>query len=518
MKILVRTKILTKLILVLIIGCVMGFYGCKNKPKVTIEALKERGTLVVLTDPTFYPYEYYNRKGKIVGIDMEIAQLIANKLGVDLDIRPRSFEGIISSLSNNGGDIAMAGMSLTPEKQDTYPHSMPYADAHQKFLLLSNRKDIEEPQDLAGKKIGAPIATTSMTCIRKEITNGTLKDTNTEVMSYGNTYEVIQALKSKHVDAVLLDSDTSEVYAKKDKCLKVLPSPLGEEEKYVFFYPKNVSDEVIRFIDNIITGIKVNGRLEEFRAKHRLVNTDESSTAEGGWTGFFLKGLKNTTGLVCISMILGIVVGVLIAFIRVQHRFSGNLNLSNKAAGLFVQIFRGTPLMLQMYMFDSLFSRFLSLSWPAVILAFGLNSGVYISEILRSSVGEVDSSQYEAARILGFSNNQTLKLVILPQAFRNSVPTLLNEFSSLLKDTSIASAMGIVTLVQPAVDLSWATNKMWPFCFSGSLYFLIILLISHTLNWIKRWSAAKEIRKEQTKYVKRIKPECNDMQKPKELG
>ncbi|GHV30615.1 glutamine ABC transporter permease [Clostridia bacterium] len=220
------------------------------------------------------------------------------------------------------------------------------------------------------------------------------------------------------------------------------------------------------------------------------------------WFSKILIGLRDTLLLTSGAIIVGLVVGALIAFVRVQHRFSGNLRLLNILAACFVQIFRGTPILIQLFIIRySLFGSLRS-CWIPVILVYGLNSGAYVSEILRASVGEVNVGQYEAARILGFSDKQTLSLVIFPQAFRDSIPTLLNEFCALIKETSVAYIVGFLDFGSAMVNLSFALKMNWPYYVSALVYFLIILFVSHSLNRIVRRFAAKKIRKEQIKYIK----------------
>ncbi|GHU85661.1 ABC transporter permease [Clostridia bacterium] len=518
---------LTRLVLVLMIGCVLGFSGCRNtSEELNIEAFKKKGNLVVLTDPTFPPYEYIgSNSSEVVGVDIEIANLVAKVLGVRLEVHQQTFARLLPSLKTNDGDIAMAGISLTPENQDAYPHSKPYAEACQRILVKKDRENIRGLDDLVGKKIGVPVGTTLATYIQKKLNNKEepfREGTNTKIEQPDDTMGAIQALKNNHADAILLDDRTAAHYAGSDDGLKILPALLGEEE-YVFVYAKNMSDEVIRLIDKVITDIRADGRLDAFYAKHDSVKPDEviksdkvgkkaiisdlwgsvrSAFVDGNARTLFFEGFKNTIILTCLSLFLGLAIGVLLAFIRAHHRFSGGLRFLNKCTICFVQIFRCTPLMLQILIFDFLLHRFGSY-WITLIPAFGLNSGAYASEILRASIEEVDVGQHEAARLLGFSDNQALRLVIFPQAFKGSVPPLLNEFSALVKETSVASMIGFMTLVQSAKILNSTLFVVWPYFISGLLYFPIILFASGSLNWIKRWSNAREIRKEQTKYVRK---------------
>ncbi|GHV30618.1 basic amino acid ABC transporter substrate-binding protein [Clostridia bacterium] len=270
-----RVKILLRLIFVLMIGCVMGFSGCRNTSgKLTIEVFKKRGKLVVLTEPYFAPYEYYNKKAEVVGVDMDIAELIAKALGVKVEIRPQMFEGLFSALDVNEGDIVMAALTLTltPGRGDHYLYSAPYADACQKILILEDRNDIKEFKDFSGKTVGVPAGFTSETCVQEAKEDGRLK--GTEIRPFLDVQAVLRALENKCIDAALLDSRAADYYAQRDpERLKVLPELIGTE-KYAFMYSKNMSQEVISLIDNIIARIKTDGTLDGFYAKHSPVNAD----------------------------------------------------------------------------------------------------------------------------------------------------------------------------------------------------------------------------------------------------
>jgi His/Glu/Gln/Arg/opine family amino acid ABC transporter permease subunit len=220
-----------------------------------------------------------------------------------------------------------------------------------------------------------------------------------------------------------------------------------------------------------------------------------------------LVALRDTLILTCCSVILGLVVGVLLAFVRVKYRFNGSWRLGNKAVACFVQIFRGTPVMLQLLILSGLLAPLALSPWFIAILGFGLNSSAYVSEILRASVGEIDASQYESACVLGFSDCQTLRLVVLPQALKNSVPTLLNEFCSLLKETAVAGVVGFRCLAQVATAMHSNSSRVWPFVTVGSLYFIVTLVFSYLVSRISRVVTARRIRREQ--HCGELTLECN---------
>ena len=156
------------------------------------------------------------------------------------------------------------------------------------------------------------------------------------------------------------------------------------------------------------------------------------------WQIFLLEGLKNTLILTCISVALGTLLGTLVAMAKMSR-----FKLIRGLVALYVEVIRGTPILLQLYVFYFVLPNvftFLKLSqfmWVSIALC--VNSGAYVSEVIRSGIQAVDKGQTEAARSLGLSEKQTMMKVVLPQAVRNILPALGNEFIMMLKETSLAS-------------------------------------------------------------------------------
>ena len=156
------------------------------------------------------------------------------------------------------------------------------------------------------------------------------------------------------------------------------------------------------------------------------------------WQLFLLQGLKNTLILTCISVALGTVLGALVAMAKMSR-----YRIVRFLVSVYIEIIRGTPILLQLYVFYFVLPNvltFLKLSpfmWVSIALC--VNSGAYVSEVIRSGIQAVDKGQAEAARSLGLSEKQTMMKIILPQAIRNILPALGNEFIMMLKETSLAS-------------------------------------------------------------------------------
>ncbi len=175
------------------------------------------------------------------------------------------------------------------------------------------------------------------------------------------------------------------------------------------------------------------------------------------WRMFLFEGLKNTVILTCISVLLGTVLGALVALMRMSK--SKILRFISSA---YIEVIRGTPILLQLYIFYFVLPNllpFLKLSqfmWVSIALC--VNSAAYVSEVIRSGIQAVDKGQTEAARSLGMSESQTMMKIILPQAVRNILPALGNEFIMMLKETSLASTFFLYDLMTVRQIITGATS------------------------------------------------------------
>lgn len=174
------------------------------------------------------------------------------------------------------------------------------------------------------------------------------------------------------------------------------------------------------------------------------------------WQLFLLEGLKNTLVLTCISVAMGTVFGAVVALMRMAKS-----RILRFLSSLYVEVIRGTPILLQLYIFYFVLPNllpFLKLSqfmWVSIALC--VNSAAYVSEVIRSGIQAVDKGQTEAARSLGLSEGQTMLKIILPQAVRNILPALGNEFIMMLKETSLASTFFLYDLMTVCNVIKGAT-------------------------------------------------------------
>lgn len=198
-----------------------------------------------------------------------------------------------------------------------------------------------------------------------------------------------------------------------------------------------------------------------------------------------LEGTVVTLKLVVISLIIAMVIGL------ISGLMSTSLNrLLRLVATLYVDIIRGTPLLVQVYFIYFGLPVFLDMRIPAMtagIIAISLNAGAYISEIFRAGINSISNGQHEAARSLGLTRFQTMRLVVLPQATRRMIPTFVNQFIITIKDTSLLSAIGIAELTQSGeiiISSNFRAFEIWGVV--GIFYLIIIVLLSRASRFIER--------------------------------
>lgn len=203
-----------------------------------------------------------------------------------------------------------------------------------------------------------------------------------------------------------------------------------------------------------------------------------------------IEGLENTLKIAILGLVIGIVIGTLIATIRVIPKYKLLPRVLNSICTFYVGFFRGTPMVVQLLLFYYVALPLMGINLPSVSVAiavFGLNSGAYISEIMRSGIQSVDYGQMEGGRSVGLSFSTTMMKIVIPQAVKNILPTLGNEFIVLIKETSIVSFIG-------AADLYVAFNYigsnsyefMVPYLAMAVIYIIIVCLITVLIKFMER--------------------------------
>lgn len=202
---------------------------------------------------------------------------------------------------------------------------------------------------------------------------------------------------------------------------------------------------------------------------------------------YIVKGFGNTLIITLFAVMLGIVLGFLIAIVRTNHDRNGELPILNAVCKVYLTVIRGTPVMIQLLIIYYVILASVTNKIVVAAIAFGLNSAAYVAEIVRSGIMSVDVGQFEAGRSLGLNYSQTMQLIILPQAIKNILPALLNEVISLLKETSISGYIGLMDLTKGGDIIRSNTYEAFlPLIAVAIIYLAFVMLLSTFVSKLER--------------------------------
>ncbi len=209
-----------------------------------------------------------------------------------------------------------------------------------------------------------------------------------------------------------------------------------------------------------------------------------------------LEGMKNTAIIAVVGLVIGIVIGTLIAVVRVIPPYKKPVRYAQKACSVYVAFFRGTPVVVQLLVGYYILLPLLGLHLPPVwacVAIFGLNSAAYISEIMRGGINSVDPGQLEAARAVGLSFPTSMLKIVVPQAIKNILPSLGNEFIALVKETAVVGYVGAIDITKAFQDQGSNTYEfMIPYLVMAVLYIIIVAAIAGLVKLMERKLARSE--------------------------
>lgn len=203
---------------------------------------------------------------------------------------------------------------------------------------------------------------------------------------------------------------------------------------------------------------------------------------------YYLTGLGNTIIMAFFACLIGVILGLILSLVIDYNEKTGKLYLLSAFARMYIGIIRGTPALLQLMIIYYIIFKSVNINIVVVgIISFGLNSGAYVSQIIKSGLISIPKGQEEASTMLGFNYFQTMKYVIMPQALRNVLPALGNEFITLLKETSVAGYIGILELTKASDIVASSTyDYFFPLLIVAIIYLILTLGLTKLLNFFER--------------------------------
>lgn len=455
----------------------MSFFisGCSSQ---------EKEELTLVTEAGFAPYEYYS-KGEIVGVDIEIAQKIAKNLGKKLVIKDVAFDSIINEVKTKKSDLGAAGISYTEERAREVAFTDNYSVSKQ-VIIVNKNSYITSKENLVGK-VAVQLGTTADSYLTK--------NTNVTLIREKKFLAAIQDLKDGKVNAVVMDELPAKKLITSD--MKILSEPLVTDSYGMVVAKDNT--ELLESCNKVIKQMKESGEIDKILLKH-MGQSDEIEEKTSVFDRFYqsviydnrylyiLEGLKNTLIIAVGAVILGILLGTLLAFIRHYHDETGYLKVFNAISKAYIHIIRGTPSILQLMIIYYVIFKNVSISIVLVgILAFGINSAAYVAEIIRAGLNSVDKGQIEAGYALSLNYRQVMMKIVFPQAIRNILPALGNEFITLVKETSVGAYIGIVELTKASDIIASRTyDYFFPLILIAVIYFAITFSLSKLISIMEK--------------------------------
>lgn len=203
---------------------------------------------------------------------------------------------------------------------------------------------------------------------------------------------------------------------------------------------------------------------------------------------YIVDGLGNTLKITLFAVVIGIALGFLVAVIRSTYEKTHGLKLLNFLCRIYLTVIRGTPVLIQLLIIYFVVFGSVKIDKVLVaVMAFGINSGAYVAEIFRSGIMSIDNGQFEAGRSLGFNYRQTMLYIVMPQAFKNVLPALCNEFIVLLKETSVAGYIAIQDLTKGAdIIRSRTYSAFMPLIAAAIIYLVMVMIFTYFVQKLER--------------------------------
>jgi polar amino acid transport system substrate-binding protein len=395
---------------------------------------------------------------KLVGFEVDLVRALAPSLGVRERFVHNDWSNLVPSLERGDFDLIVNGL------EDTRPY---FSFAEQ--LAVRRGSTLRTLDALRGHRVG-----TLASSLAHQILRGR---PGIEIVLYGGQEEPYRDLQVGRTDAVLLDSLIAERYGLTKPDLELAD---GDVARGSYVIGMRKGDEDLRdAVDSALVGLETEGELRRIFARWRLPELparaapeqpDEPppATFDRAQVVLFVRAAGITLAISLLAMALAVPLGLLLALARLYGRAPARL-----LAHGYIELFRGTPVLLQLFILYYGIAPIVHLSAPAAaILGLGLNYGAYEAEVHRAAIQAIPAGQAEAAASLGLSRAQALRLVLLPQAVRTALPAMTNDLIALLKDSSLVSVITVVELTKQmtitAVDVrSWAL----PGALCAALYF-----------------------------------------------
>lgn len=465
--------------LALLIGSLVVLPGSSASAATPAAARPAAGKhYIVGTDTTYAPFEFRDGSGKLVGIDMDLLQAIADEQGFTIEIKSLGFSAAVQALQASQVDAVMAGMSITDKRKLTFDFTESYFQSGIQ-LAVSAKSSAASYDDLKSKTIAVKTGTEGAT-----YADSIKSKYGFTTTAFSQTADMIADVTSGNAVGYFDDYPVVAYSIQQGNGMKMVGTKVPGGD-YGMAVNKNTDPELIAAFNQGLSDLKANGTYAKIIAKYL---GDTSVKTQSSFFGLLsdsfpvlMQGLALTIAATALAIIFALVLGITFGLFTV----SSYAVLRWITTG-YVAIFRGTPLLVQVFFFYFGIPAVTGLkldAFTAGVLTLSLNAGAYTSEIVRGGIQSVDPGQMEASRSLGLSRMTSMRKVVVPQAIKIMTPSFINQFIITLKDTSLLAVIGFAELTyqgQQIIAGNYRSFEMW--LIIGAIYFILIAALTTLSN------------------------------------
>ncbi|MBI3782814.1 MAG: ABC transporter permease subunit [Deltaproteobacteria bacterium] len=431
-----------------------------------------------------YAYQDAHDSRHLIGFEVEIADALARRLGVKAEFVQNDWSTLIPSLERGDFDVAMNGLEVTAARRSRVAFSDPYYAFEETLVVRRDDSAVQGLDDLDDKRVGT---------LANSMAHEILRARRLEVVLYEGVEEPYIDLEGGRLAAVLLDNVIAERYGLVRPALR--KAATAGSGVYAIALRRD-EPELLTALNDALRDMRRSGELQAILTRWHLWD-ERQATATSLPTAasesapaltathliLFLRAAAATVFISSLAMLLAVIGGLGLSLLRRYGARSAQL-----AAQIYIEVFRGTPVLLQLYVLYYGLAPVLTLNaFTAAVLGLGLNYAAYEAELYRAGLDAVPVGQNEAALALGMSRRLALRRIILPQAVRIALPGVANDFIALLKDSSLVSVITVVELTKQmtitAVDLrSWLV----PGALCAALYMALSFPLSRLARRLER--------------------------------
>lgn len=453
-----------------------------------------------------------NSKGEYAnGIDVQTAKMIADKLGKKLEIYKIDWDGLPPALTSGKIDAIIAGMSPTAERKKEIDFTSPYYFADLTVVVKKDSKFINAKSinDFKGAKLTAQLNTFHYDLLdqMKGIDKQTAMESFPTMISATKAGSIDGYISEKvgALSALAANPDLYSIEFNKNKGFKTNEEDTTAAVGLIKNSPlnKEISDIVESFDRD-----DFNKMMEKMVAI--TANDSEEISFVGQmkniWTEYsslFVKGIINTLIIAIVATSIGFLIGLLVTVIRkIDVNKNKNMTLYivhkivNFLLSVYVEIFRSTPMMVQAMLIFYGAKQFLNIDMStmfAALLIVSINTGAYLSEVVRGGINSVDKGQFEACKALGMTHSQTMFYVVIPQAIKAILPSIGNEFVINIKDTSVLNVISVTELFFVSKSIAGSTYQIFQtYLITAIIYFVLTFVITRIIMQLEKRYINKE--------------------------